>query len=283
MKRNQKLFLQSANSARFCLGEDWFCITGIVHNPEDCKKIEHVTRDLASSVPLSSLLTVGDIMPFMENTQARRLNVSRYLLTTITSLTRGGGPPQDMSRGVYAEDNSGEDWSMTSMKEMPGFRSEIIAEIKRLHQKAVRLEKDNGFLEKQLNKHKYDQRILFDSIPTGIWFIDNKGQVIFVNRAGASFLSMPKKDIMGRYIDELFPPERTSTFMADLIRIINFGKPIMGTVEQYVLPSGEKQWMRIDKVPHYEDNGDVIGMIMIMHDIADKRDLRTSFARRKRS
>ena len=142
-------------------------------------------------------------------------------------------------------------------------KQELPHKIGKLCQKGAapeRLRIDNMSVQESLRKQQKEHHVIFDSVRTAIWCIDNKGQVSLVNRAGVSFLDIAKEDIVGRYIDELFLPDKMARLMADLIETINSGKSKMGIIEKYTLSSSKERWVQSDKIPHYGDSGEIIGM-----------------------
>ena len=92
-----------------------------------------------------------------------------------------------------------------------------------------------------------------------------------VNHAAASNLGLAKKDIIGKNLKELFLPEEASKFMTDMKEIIDSGKPKIGVVEEYTLPSGEKRLAQSDKFPYYGETSNIIGMIVFAPDITEQK------------
>jgi len=114
--------------------------------------------------------------------------------------------------------------------------------------------------EEALQKHREELRIIFDSVPSGIWYKDKENRLIRVNRAAAESISMKPEDIEGRPVCEIFPEEAEHYYKDDL-EVIKSGKPKWGIIEQMQVPGGENKWVRTDKVPYRDEQGNVAGVV----------------------
>ena len=124
--------------------------------------------------------------------------------------------------------------------------------------------------EEALQKQREELRIIFDSVPAGIWYKDKENRFIRVNKAAAESISMKPEDIEGRLACELFPEEAEHYYKDDL-EVIKSGKPKWGIVEKMQVPGGENKWVRTDKVPYWDEQGNVAGVIAFVVDITERK------------
>jgi signal transduction histidine kinase len=66
-------------------------------------------------------------------------------------------------------------------------------------------------------------------------------------------------------------PEEGFLYHQDDLEVISTGKPKLGIVERYQAGSGEKRWIRTDKIPYRDEGGTVIGVIVFSVDITDQK------------
>ncbi len=153
-------------------------------------------------------------------------------------------------------------------------KEELVRENAELRGKLAELEGlavENRAVQENLRRQETEFRTIFDSVPTAIWYTDLEGRVIRANNAAASTLGLSAETIIGKPLAELFPPEEASKFLADRKEIITSGKPMIGVVEEYSVPSGEKRIAESYKVPYRGNGGDIVGVIVFAHDITDQK------------
>lgn len=123
--------------------------------------------------------------------------------------------------------------------------------------------------EAQLQKREQEEQIIFDSVPAMIWYKDKNNRILRANKAAADSMGLQVKDIEGRSTHDLYPEEATRYYQTDL-KVIRTGQPKLGIVEPYRIASGEKRWVRTDKIPYHDDSGDIIGVIVFAVDITER-------------
>lgn len=115
-----------------------------------------------------------------------------------------------------------------------------------------------------------EQELILDSVPAMIWYKDADNRILRVNAAAARSLGLPKDRIEGRHTADFFPEEAARYYQDDL-RVIRTGEPCFGIEESYRLPSGERRWIRTDKVPLRDDSGVVNRVLVMSLDITERR------------
>jgi len=122
--------------------------------------------------------------------------------------------------------------------------------------------------ENSLNRLSHELRIIIDSVPATIWFKDLDNKILRVNKPAADMIHKTPDDIEGRYADDLFPDEADGYYKDD-IDVMKTGKPKFGIIEQIPISEDEKRWLRTDKVPFRNEEGEVRGIIVFAVDITE--------------
>ena len=115
-----------------------------------------------------------------------------------------------------------------------------------------------------------EQRMIFNAVPSMIWFKDTQNNVVRVNQAVCDLLGLPASQIEGRSCDDLFPEEGAAYYRDD-VEVLRSGEPKLGYLEPQTLPSGELRWIRTDKSPLYADDGAALGVLAVVTDVTEQR------------
>jgi len=111
-------------------------------------------------------------------------------------------------------------------------------------------------------------RGLLDNIPDRIYFKDVESRFLRCSTSMALRLGLddPKK-VVGKTDFDFHPKELAQEFYADEQRIILTGKPLINKLEKQVAMDGGEIWASVTKVPIYNQNGHVTGIIGISRDV----------------
>jgi PAS domain S-box-containing protein len=139
-------------------------------------------------------------------------------------------------------------------------------------------------VENELLKERDQLKIIIDLSPTSIWFKDTKNNFISINKAAAKIANCAVKDVEGHSADEIFPIE-SSNYYKDDLEVIQTGKPKLGIIES-ATTDGITTWVRTDKIPWYDADGNIAGIVAFALDITDniraQRKLQSSETRYRR-
>ena len=124
--------------------------------------------------------------------------------------------------------------------------------------------------EEQLRRMSQEYQRIFNLIPATIWYKDTANRFLRVNQATADFMGLRVDEIEGKTASKLFPREGEKHYRDDL-EVIQSGSPKLGIVEQVHTARGELKWVRSDKVPIKDDQGNVTGLIAFSIDITDRK------------
>ena len=124
--------------------------------------------------------------------------------------------------------------------------------------------------EESLQKQQAELRVLFDLMPAMIWFKDTQNGFIRVNQRVAEATGLPISQIEGKNAAEIFPKEAAG-YYADDLEVIHSKAAKLGIIEKLQGPEGQELWVRTDKMPVCDKEGNVIGLIAMIHDITERR------------
>jgi len=122
--------------------------------------------------------------------------------------------------------------------------------------------------ELELLKEKHQFKTIIDASPVSIWFKDSQNNFIRINEAAARIAKRPVKEVEGRSADEIFPSESVNYYIDDL-EVINSGNSKLGIIEPAII-NGVTTWVRTDKIPWCDTEGNIAGIIAFALDITDR-------------
>ena len=111
--------------------------------------------------------------------------------------------------------------------------------------------------------------VLLDSVPAFIWYKDCENRILRANRLAAESMGLSVDQVEGRSTYDLYPDE-AAKYHHDDLDVIRSGEPKLGIVELLTTVSGEKRWVRTDKIPYRRDTGEIVGVIVFAVDISER-------------
>lgn len=123
-------------------------------------------------------------------------------------------------------------------------------------------------IESEMRQKQQEQQIILDSIPAMIWYKDTESHLLRINKAAAASRGLPVDQLEGKSFYEIYPDEAEQYYLEDL-QVINSGVPKLGKIHTLPTVSGQKCWVRTDKIPYHDETGKVAGMIVFSVDITD--------------
>ncbi len=121
----------------------------------------------------------------------------------------------------------------------------------------------------QLVQSRVSLDTIFNSSPAMIWYKDEFNRIVKVNSVAAQMTGLPREEIEGRMMDEVYP-NRSDDFHAYDLEVIRTDKPRLGVIEELNSPGG-MIWVQTDRVPYHNADGKVQGVIVFSKDITEKR------------
>jgi PAS domain S-box-containing protein len=124
--------------------------------------------------------------------------------------------------------------------------------------------------EKALQRQRAELRVLFDLMPAMIWFKDTNNGTLRANQRAADAAGKSVAEMEGKSMYELYPQEAAQYF-ADDLEVIRSRAPKLGIVEKLRDKNGRAIWIRTDKVPYSNEDGEVIGIVVVAEDVTERR------------
>lgn len=116
-------------------------------------------------------------------------------------------------------------------------------------------------------------RTLIDSLPDIIFIKDAEGRKVIANRADVSNIRAgTEADVIGKTDIELYPNEIGLRGFEDDMSVLKDGISILNKEEFFIDDDGKKRWMITSKIPVVDDNGKIIRLLGIGHNITARKE-----------
>jgi len=142
---------------------------------------------------------------------------------------------------------------------------------KKVIQAVVRDVTEQKRLELQLAKSHEEEQLILDTIPSWIFYKDDKNRFIRVNKSYADAMNMTKDQLEGKSMYDLFSKEQADKYYADDKEVIMSGQPKRNIIESMPSPKGTL-WVQTDKIPLKNDVGKITGIIGFTVDITARKE-----------
>jgi len=125
-------------------------------------------------------------------------------------------------------------------------------------------------LEEDLEKERQESKLIIDSAPIIIFYKDEKGRFVHVNRAFTEALQMSEEEFLGKTVFDLYSAEIAQGMTNDDQEVLKSGRPKLNIIEQYESASGPR-WVQTNKIPIIDKDGFPAGLIGFAQDITEHR------------
>lgn len=140
----------------------------------------------------------------------------------------------------------------------------------------------NEIVERERIQSKFDQerellRTLIDAVPDYIFVKDTEGRFLISNRAhtAASDVQSPSQ-IVGKVAKDIFPGTLAFQFHMDDMSVIETGQSLVNQERLTVGEDGRNTWVLTTKVPFYNFNKEIVGLVGISRDITQRKTIEDS-------
>jgi PAS domain S-box-containing protein len=128
--------------------------------------------------------------------------------------------------------------------------------------------------EQALQASRAQYQTIFDATPIMFWLKDTHNRTLRINQAAAIFEGVKPADVEGKSAFELYPREQAESFYQDDLAVIESGQPRLGIVEQHTsIGTGQQMWVETGKVPVYNEQGEITGVLAFGVDITARKQL----------
>ncbi|HWW74593.1 MAG TPA: PAS domain-containing protein [Pyrinomonadaceae bacterium] len=112
---------------------------------------------------------------------------------------------------------------------------------------------------------------LMDNIPDAIYFKDSGGRFVRVNRHAPYRGNKNPEEVVGKTDFDFFAEAHARAAYEDEQRIVRTGQPLVDKEEREVYPDGSTTWLSTTKVPVFDGEGRVTGIVGISRDITERK------------
>ncbi len=124
-------------------------------------------------------------------------------------------------------------------------------------------------LQARTEEQQRELSAILDSIPALVVQKDLHGHLLRVNRAATDYLGRGMENLAGRHVCEVFAPSQDYLDMDKAI--VATGQPILGTLENVQFSDTENRWLRTDKTPIFDANGNVVSIVSCVLDVTEQQ------------
>ena len=125
--------------------------------------------------------------------------------------------------------------------------------------------------EDRLKEEKKLFNTLMDNISDSIYFKDKEKRFIRVNMVKAGRSGVAPEEMIGKTDFDFFPKEIAMQSLADDNYIMESGRSIVDKIEKIVHLDKREYWASVTKVPWYNEEGRITGVIGITRDITQRK------------
>jgi len=130
-------------------------------------------------------------------------------------------------------------------------------------------------LEQKVHELKASEKYLeniIESIPANLWYLGCDQKILSVNSRAAKTAGLPRKQVLGKTVLDLFPEDCAQTAYTLHEEIFSSGESQLGIIESIPDPeTGEAIWLRTDKIIASNQDGKTEGLLIFVMDITQQK------------
>jgi|GEM_PF-1990764 len=123
--------------------------------------------------------------------------------------------------------------------------------------------------EEALMQERLLLRTVIDNIPEAIYAKDINMRKILINKTDLANIGKTETEVLGKTDLEVYPSEVAEKFMEDDRAVLVDGKPVINREELLINDAGQKMWLLTSKLPMYDNQKKIIGLIGIGTNITE--------------
>lgn len=116
---------------------------------------------------------------------------------------------------------------------------------------------------------QYAMQSLFHDMHAFIFLKDLENRFIRVSESVAAIHGLRAEDMIGRHSAEFYG-EQADLYFADDLEVIRTGEPKLAYIEPLPV-DGENRWIEVSKIPVRDDQGTIVGILVVANDVTEKR------------
>jgi PAS domain S-box-containing protein len=125
-------------------------------------------------------------------------------------------------------------------------------------------------------------RTVIDNLHAAIYVKDRQGRKTLANRQDLDNIgASTEAEVLGKTDAELFPFEVAQELMAAEQAVLEAGEPVLDHEERLVNSQGKQIWLATSKLPLLNEQGEIVGLVGIGHDITARKEAEEALARER--
>jgi PAS domain S-box-containing protein len=126
--------------------------------------------------------------------------------------------------------------------------------------------------EELIKREKQLLRVLIDNLPDAIYIKDKEGRKLIANKADLRIMQRSSEDeVVGKTDLELFDKVNGEKGYSEDMAVIKTGQPLINHEDNYTDIDGKLHYRLTTKVPFYDANGEIAGLVGFGHDITERK------------
>ncbi|HEY4999672.1 MAG TPA: PAS domain S-box protein, partial [Usitatibacter sp.] len=139
---------------------------------------------------------------------------------------------------------------------------------------------DIKLAQERLAEQEAQLRLYTDNIPDAVAYLEPDRTIRFANRHFAELRGLAPEQIVGHTTAQVLGDETAAWITQRTQKVFDRGETAI--YERLInVPGGEPRWFHVKAVPHFGDDGRVIGMYVVSHDIHDVKQAQEQLAARE--
>ena len=123
--------------------------------------------------------------------------------------------------------------------------------------------------EEALAGQRKELQVILESVPAMIFYKDKENRFLRTNKAFEDAMGLPKEKLQGRSLFDVYPKDMAEAFWKDDKDVMASRKSKCGIVEPMQTSHGTRI-LQTDKIPYFDESGNVIGVIGFAIDITER-------------
>lgn len=123
---------------------------------------------------------------------------------------------------------------------------------------------------KELEASENRYRTLVESFDDFVFMFDCEHQLLSINAAGARVLGKKAKELLGKNLRELFPPEVSQSYQSQIDKILASGQTYKSE-ESPMLVGDKMSWVNVILTPLRDESGKVIAVSGVSRDVTRRK------------
>ncbi|GEM_PF-3046771 len=137
-------------------------------------------------------------------------------------------------------------------------------------------------MEERLVDERGLLQTIIDCIPDSIFVKDTQSRFVYANQTLKNLVGVrSNEDLVGKTDFEFFPKELAERYYADEQEIFTTLQPLIDREEPVLTASGELRWYWTTKIPYYNNEGKVVGLVGIGRDITERKQMEETIERER--